>query len=214
MPIYPGFTLQNAKAMSWLNASRGNQPINEKFPFSFNVTEYIQFLGQTASLIDLKITFVMLLYWSCSWTGAKKKQFSAWNVISYIWSFGATAVWLRIKIKRQTPSEILCICILKSESYTHTGKTIIILSFGQNPAFIWASGQAQLCYPNSYLINSTSSLHADNLKVIYISAFPECPSETRSLCYIWNNNELLAVYTMEAEIMVNIWGRNNCGQRI
>lgn len=62
MPIYPGFTLQNAKASSWLNASKGNDPIREKFPFSsFNMTEYIQFLGQTAPLIDLKITFVMLL---------------------------------------------------------------------------------------------------------------------------------------------------------
>lgn len=60
MPIYPGFTLRNAK--SWVDASKGNDPINEKFPSSsFNVTEYIQFLGQTASLINLKITFVMLL---------------------------------------------------------------------------------------------------------------------------------------------------------
>lgn len=28
-----------------------------------------------------------------------------------------------------------------------------------------------------------SSLRADNLKVIYILAFPESPSDTRSLCY-------------------------------
>lgn len=61
MPMYPGFTLQNAKATSWLNAFKGNEPINEKFPSSFNITEYIQFLGLTASLIDLKNTFVMLL---------------------------------------------------------------------------------------------------------------------------------------------------------
>lgn len=37
MPTYLGLTLQNAKATSWLNASKGNDPINEKSPcFSFN----------------------------------------------------------------------------------------------------------------------------------------------------------------------------------
>lgn len=61
MPYHPFFTLQNAKATSWLNAFKGNKAINEKFPSSFNITEYVQFLRLTASLIDLKITFVMLL---------------------------------------------------------------------------------------------------------------------------------------------------------
>lgn len=38
MPYHPFFTLQNAKATSWLNAFKGNKAINEKFPSSFNIT--------------------------------------------------------------------------------------------------------------------------------------------------------------------------------
>lgn len=85
MPIHPVFTLQNAKATSWLKAFKGNKDINEKFISSFLITEYIQFLGLTTSLIDLKITFVMLLLLILLLTGAKKRQFSAWSV-------GATVV--------------------------------------------------------------------------------------------------------------------------
>ena len=79
-----------------------------------NITETIRFLGQTAPLIDLKIAFVMLLLLILLLDKRKEKVILCMqHIISYIESFGATAVWLRLKIKRQTPSQILCICIFK-----------------------------------------------------------------------------------------------------
>lgn len=79
-----------------------------------NIRESIWLLGQTAPLIDLKITFVTLLLLILLSDRRKEKViFCMQHIISYIRSFGVTAVWLIIIIKRQTPSQILCICIFK-----------------------------------------------------------------------------------------------------
>lgn len=82
-----------------------------------SITESLQSLGQIAPLVDLKTIFVMLpLLILLSDRRKENVILFMQHPVSYRGSIGARTVWLRVKIKIKTPSQILYIlyiCIFK-----------------------------------------------------------------------------------------------------